>query len=158
MPSVRPRDILDITATLLVALWWGGLTFYSACVIPIGTGILSSTAQGFVTQQVTLCLNALCLVALIASGPRTFRSGPRREKLSWLLVTGLLLALAALHQHLGTMLDSRTMSLTVNSGRFYSSHRWYLLLTSGQWLSGLSLLLLRIQPRPRPDTDTQRAN
>jgi uncharacterized membrane protein len=55
-----------VVSLFLIMLWWGGLTFYSAIVVPIGTNVLqSSEQQGLVTQQVTKYLNALGLVAAV---------------------------------------------------------------------------------------------
>ena len=39
--------------TVALAVWWGGLTFYGAVVVPVGTEVLGGAAeQGFVTQRV----------------------------------------------------------------------------------------------------------
>ncbi|HND55144.1 MAG TPA: hypothetical protein PLV92_22170, partial [Pirellulaceae bacterium] len=51
----------------LWAVWWGGLTFYAAFVVPAGTELFGSVEQGFLTQQATLRLNQLswCVIALL---------------------------------------------------------------------------------------------
>ena len=46
------------------ATWWGGLTFYSVVVVPIGSEQIGSTEQGFITQQVTWWHN-LILAAMV---------------------------------------------------------------------------------------------
>ena len=38
---------------LVWAAWWGGLCFYAVVVVPIGTELIGSVEQGFITQRVT---------------------------------------------------------------------------------------------------------
>ena len=52
-------------AILLLAVWWGGFTFYALVVVPTGHQVLrSKVRQGFITQQVTNQLNVLGAVTL----------------------------------------------------------------------------------------------
>jgi len=47
-------------AIVLLAVWWGGFTFYALVVVPTGHKVLKSKVhQGFITQQVTDRLNVL---------------------------------------------------------------------------------------------------
>lgn len=34
-------------------MWWGGLCFYAVVIVPIGTEVIGSVEQGFITQRVT---------------------------------------------------------------------------------------------------------
>jgi hypothetical protein len=58
---------------LLWAAWWGGLTFYALVVVPIGTELLGSVEQGFVTQRVTLWHNWLGVVIALALAAEAWR-------------------------------------------------------------------------------------
>src|ERR1700676_581956 len=52
-------------AISLLAVWWGGFTFYSVVVVHTGHRVLrSKVRQGFITQQVTRQLNVLGIVTL----------------------------------------------------------------------------------------------
>jgi len=53
------RSLWTVFVLLLFAVWWGGLTFYAAIVVPIGTELIGASEQGFVTQQVTQWHNAV---------------------------------------------------------------------------------------------------
>lgn len=138
-------NLFERTATLVVmALWWGGLTFYAAVVVPVGTEVLESTElQGLVTQQVTRYLNmlgllavgAICWILLRLEGTRSM------AKAKELLALGaILLALQGglywLHGELGRQLIDDT-----DREAFYQTHRIYLLLVAVQWGFGLMSLV-----------------
>ena len=44
------------------SLWWGGLTFYAAVVLPIASEQFGSTEQGLVTEQVAVWHNGLLTI------------------------------------------------------------------------------------------------
>ena len=59
---------------LVWAPWWGGLCFYAVVVVPVGTELIGSVEQGFITQRVTQWHNAwtgLFLVFLLIKATRT---------------------------------------------------------------------------------------
>jgi hypothetical protein len=59
---VLVRRILVVGA---YAFWIGGLAFYGAVVIPIGTRVVGGhTVQGLVTQQVTRVVNVVAVPSL----------------------------------------------------------------------------------------------
>ena len=154
--SAKRALILKAFAQLALSLWWGGLTFYAAIVVPIGSELLSNTTQGFITQQVTHWLNGACLLALVTTlvvlmQNRSQRTDGRgnaadfgRRKTDWALwsiVAVSLVALFFVHRSLSAFLDVESMSVS-DSARFYAVHRWYLLVTTLQWLAG-TLLVVR---------------
>lgn len=138
-------NLFERTAILVVmTLWWGGLTFYSAVVVPVGTEVLESTElQGLVTQQVTRYLNMLGLLAVGAiiwillrlEGTRSFA---RAKEL--IALGAILLALQGglywLHGELG-----RQLIEDADREAFYNNHRIYLLLIAVQWGLGLMSLV-----------------
>src|SRR5205085_5126932 len=92
---VNARRIL---ATLLLALWWSGFTFYAGRVVFIGHHVLrSKIRQGFITERVTTELNWLGLAALIFVGWEFFASRKTIHRRSaWVIWAVTLLAALAL--------------------------------------------------------------
>jgi hypothetical protein len=137
----------------LWAGWWGGLTFYALAVVPIGTELLGSVEQGFVTQQVTRWHNLLSVAFAVA----LFAEARRRR--SRFLVAGafglLLVALAAIgwHIRLTALMDFKHHAVPAT---FYREHAVYLWLTAAEWGFGLVvpvwLFTTGTSPDPPPHT------
>lgn len=138
-------NLFERTAILVVmALWWGGLTFYSAVVVPVGTEVLESTElQGLVTQQVTRYLNglgllavgAICWILLRLEGGRSVAKAKELLALASILLA-LQGGLCWLHGELG-----RQLIEDADREAFYNTHRIYLLLIAVQWGLGLMSLV-----------------
>lgn len=147
--ALRPR-----VAHLLLALWWGGFTFYSTVVVSVGTEVLhSATKQGFITQQVTLYLNALAGLALAAVlwelwARRQAGQGRRLAEIAWLVAVVALLAQVVVHGRMTALLDVPHREV-LEEVLFYRFHRLYLCLASAQWLASF-ILLLGCFHAPRP--------
>jgi hypothetical protein len=121
----------------LWGLWWGGLTFYAAVVVPLGTEIWGSTEQGFLTQRVTPWLHAfgaLLAVCLLAEAIPTCRRGLAGIAVALAVVTG---ALTVWHARLSGLMEAADRS--VGDG-FYAEHAVYLWLTTTAWLLGWGIL------------------
>lgn len=129
------------TSLFLLALWWGGLTFYSAFVVPIGAERIGASDQGFVTRDVTQVLNGLGVItALTTAFPAYFD----RNRLLLLAASALLASLALLiplHFHLDSLLDHSQASV-IDSEQFYFWHRLYLIGTTLQWFIGGACLII----------------
>ena len=134
-----------VLAILLLAVWWGGFTFYALVVVPTGHRVLhSKVRQGFITQSVTHQLNALGAITLGVLAwqmPALRREHGARRRFrvaagSWIILAVTLAALFWMHPHLDALLDPANRSVT-DEDRFYEWHRWYLLIASVQWLAGL---------------------
>ncbi len=124
---------------VIISLWWGGLTFYSAVVVHIGTQVLGSERQGFVTQRVTYVLNGLGLLAVIIVWNQVRNS---RQVLPWVIWSLLGLSQLGLfvdHYRLSGMLDFETQTVP-DPKIFYAEHAVYLWLTAVQWTAGLGWL------------------
>lgn len=136
---------------VIIALmfWQGGFTFYSSVAVPIGTSVLgSSRRQGFITQQVTHYLNLSACVALVPLywdliGSKGNSWIHRKRRYAWLVMAVLQIALIGLHAYLDQLMDSSTMSL-VEVRPFVIGHRWYLWISTFQWLAGLVFLVLSL--------------
>ena len=143
-----------VLAVLLLALWWGGFTFYAARVVSIGHQVLKSKVrQGFITERVTDELNWLGLVTLAFVCWEFFasrRSVCRRAAwVAWTVALLATLALFALHAQLAAMLDF-TAPTIADDEHFYGQHRVYLMVASVQWLAGLGCLVSLLRC-PRTD-------
>lgn len=140
-PTERIRRFLLLVA---LAFSFGGFSFYAAVVVPVGSAVLDSTSQGFVTRQVTHFLNAgqfvllLILAWEIRAGNQT--KAARRQLLILcgilsLCCTGLIIA----HPWLDSLLDAEAFSIS-HPEEFYFRHRVYLWVSSVQWLATLTLI------------------
>ena len=146
----RFAAIRRMLAIMLLALWWGGFTFYAGRVVFIGHEILrSKVRQGFITERVTTELNWLGLVMLGVVGWELLASAPfSRRRVAWIAWAVALLATFALfilHTKLATMLDFTARQVT-DENSFYDWHRTYLCTATAQWLAGGALLLMFHHP------------
>ena len=141
----RVSQLIRFVVSLLLTTWWGGLTFYSAVVISVGTNVLSATAQGFVTQSVTHYLNGLLAIVLLVSGWNVFTTRIRIQIVAWVSLLTSLPLLMLVHGQLDQLLDSETHSVS-NPDEFYGRHQIYLWLTIVQWLAGIVLLWFNLFP------------
>ena len=146
----RFAAIRRMLATMLLALWWGGFTFYAARVVFIGHIVLrSKVRQGFITERVTTELNWLGLVMLAVVGWELLASAPfprrRVAWISWAVTLLATLALFFLHAKLAAMLDFTARQVT-DDNIFNDWHRIYLCAATVQWLAGGALLLMFHHP------------
>lgn len=131
--------IWNMFLLLVWAAWWGGLGFYAVIVVPIGTDILGSVEQGFVTQRVTQWhngLSGLVLLCLLIEASR------RRNRWLWAMAAALgivTLALAVWHTKLTELMDLQQRAISTD---FYAPHAIYLWITAAEWLVGLAMPVL----------------
>jgi hypothetical protein len=141
------RRFLVIQALLL---WQGGFLFYAAVVVPIGTDVHGSFEQGRLTRHVTDWMNLIGAAALIIlawdqlsrSGSRTCRRGLWG---TWLAMLASLAALALLHVKVESYIDFSGQGGIADYAAFYSWHRVYLYIATGQWLVGLAYVVLLLR-------------
>lgn len=128
------RFICSLALPWCWAIWWGGLTFYAAAVVPSGTEQFGSFGQGLVTQQVTRYLNVLALV--VAALALLKGAVDRRPMLciASVLLAGTTSALMYQHTLLGARMEVAGEAV---SDDFYKTHATYLWLTTLQWCIGL---------------------
>lgn len=146
-----------LIATL--ALWLGGLTFYSIFVVPVGNERLGSIGQGMLTAIITRELNAIGNVAFSCILIDAVLARRR-----WQLAAAIILALSqiglyAVHDQLFSRIDFESGSLLphADGSSFYATHRIYLILTSLQWLIGLAIFC-RLIAAPDADRPTSRTD
>ena len=105
-----------VIAILLLALWWGGFSFYAGRVVFIGHEVLrSKIRQGFITERVTTELNWFGVAALAIVGWELLAAdrGARRRAawITWAVATLATIALFILHAKLAGMLDFNTRQI-----------------------------------------------
>jgi hypothetical protein len=133
-----------------IMFWQGGFTFYASVVVPIGSDELGSHAQqGMITRRVVVYLHlagavALALLAWDIAGTNDAARWRRLSRWSlWGLIGLALIAQFWLHSLLDGML-APTESGAMDGGRFYTLHRWYLLISGAQWVASLILIPLTL--------------
>jgi hypothetical protein len=144
LKSAPIRIVWNAVILITWALWWGGLTFYASVVIPMGSDVVGSTLQGFVTQKVTLWHNALlvCFAAMLA-----VEAWLRSNRALWGAFVVLAVIAAGLfywHSTLTQQLDFKQQTVP---GEFYQQHAIYLWITTAEWFVGLIMPVLLVLRR-----------
>jgi hypothetical protein len=134
------RRFLLVQALLL---WQGGFLFYAAVVVPVGTDVFGSAAQGAVTRRVTWWLNlfGLAFLAVYAWDAYAARDPSRRRAAArwWLgaASAGLLYLLWFLHRLLDYFLAPGGEVVQMRQP-FKIVHILYLWASTVHWLLGLA--------------------
>ena len=141
----RFAAIRRMLAIMLLALWWGGFSFYAGRVVFIGHEVLrSKIRQGFITERVTNELNWLAVVSLSLAAwelaaARTSVRWRRWPWTAWGVAVATTIVLFILHAKLTSQLDFPARQVVTDN--FYDWHRAYLCMASIQWLAGTALLV-----------------
>ncbi len=141
MPQSRWKLWLwRFAVTVILAVWWGGLTFYAGIVVPLGIAQFGGFEQGLLTQRVTFRLNVAGAIAGACLLADALRHKPRNHQV---VMASVSLALQGwlwfLHSRLSRWMETASSSLHSDES-FYHEHRIYLWVTSAQWLIGLACL------------------
>lgn len=131
------------------ALWWGGIFFYTAIAVPIGTQSIGSIEQGFITQKVSLVHNILACAFVVCLAVETVRT---RNAILGLLTTALIVNVLFLfrwHLHLTSLMDMGGRSLAQG---FYEQHAVYLWLIAFEWVQGGIVPLVLFPFRPERES------
>jgi hypothetical protein len=142
----RPR-FLSLILAATTGLWLGGLTFYAAVVVPIGSHVVGRMNQGLVTQHVSNWLNVIGIVAIVFLGANAWRERSRLMLITWLVIALLQTFLLVLHPILDRQLASISASAATSGPQFYQWHRAYLIATTIMWLVSLCHLALIVDPQ-----------
>ena len=140
LPSRWKTWLCRCAVTVSLAMWWGGLTFYAAIVVPLGIEQFGGVEQGLLTQRVTVWLNIAGTIAgicLLADAMWCKLRNHRAVMASVLL--GLQAWLWFWHARLSRWMDAASLSPHSDES-FYHEHRIYLWVTSAQWVMGLVCL------------------
>lgn len=132
-------------------LWLGGLTFYIAVVVPIGSGVIGSDVQGEITAEVTFYLNLMAMIAAACVAIEARLPDRNRfPKTTWglaatiaVVTVGLIVLRAVMLERMPGLVLAESESLASERWSFYSLHRVYLWLTTLQWICGVAISFLR---------------
>ncbi len=139
-PSNWKLWLWRFVVTVSLAMWWGGLTFYSAFVVPLGIEQFGGFEQGLLTQRVTVRLNmAGSFVGVCLLADTLWHRPWNRRAIAASTLLGLQAWLWFLHSRLSHWLDSASLS-SQSGASFYQEHRVYLWVTAAHWLTGLVCL------------------
>ncbi len=140
-----------LLARALLAVYFGGFTFYAGGVVPDLHENLGGIETGEISRRVALFLYAIGAAALAMAWlglaiDRDQRAGWRgKTRFALLLLSSLfLMALVLMHRSLGAQIDG---SGATNG--FRSFHEKYLMVWTGQWLTILGLMAVESFPKNR---------
>ena len=116
-------------------LWQGGFVVYGGVVVPAGTEVLGSDRlQGFVTQQVTVWLNAFGVAWCVAlAWDCAAIRGDRLRAALVAVCAALLVALFLAHPQMDALLDGDEQSI-LDRKLFRRWHQFYLGVSTLHWL------------------------
>jgi len=123
-------------------LWQGGFLFYAAIVVPTGTKVLGSAAQGAITARVTDSLNVIGVVTLallaweLNGGHDPNRQRTVARRWCWVVMLVCQGLLFYLHERLDSFLDPTRMWIEAHA-QFYPVHAAYLWTSTMQWVACL---------------------
>ena len=131
----------------ILLLWQGGFLFYTAVVVPIGTGVMGSAAgQGVVTAHVTDWLNRLGVVGLVLLAwdiaATKNRCAPRWW--CWTVAVVCQYLMCFFHDLLDAFMDP-ARTVVVIRPPFYPVHRMYLWASTVQWAACVALAWLTLR-------------
>ena len=145
---------MTVTSRILLlfafSLFWGGLTFYTAVVVRISHDVLGDPmVGGLITQRVTWWLQIaggvtavfmLWNAVLVTKASRKY--GFTLTACSLILI-GSLVGLVIVHSHLDAVIDVDAVEIT-NRDVFTIGHRRYNQLTTIEWISSLTYLVITL--------------
>jgi len=134
--------ILRFLTLVAIAIWFGGFTFYSTAVIDTSQKVLHSVLRsGLITQQVTNWLNVISLPALAVCGANCIGLRGAQSRRCWHMLTASLggmvlmqMLRCALHPAMDRLIVNREVA---DGAAFYRLHRFYLVVSTAQWLATL---------------------
>jgi len=142
--------MLIVRRTLLLwslMFWQGGFFFYAAVVVKVGTDVYGEFGQGLITRHVAFWLNVAGLCVLVAwiwdlVGERG--ACVKRRWLAWTVMFTALVLLALIHPRLDAFIDIENHRL-LQRDDFRFLHRWYLWISTAQWLAAIAFTLWTLQ-------------
>ena len=140
--------LLRILLLFTIALFWGGLTFYTGFVVRISHDVLDNPMDGgLITQKVTLFLQWAAAISVLpmAINGIVVRNKSRQLGTALLVCTTILACAVAglflVHRQLDSVIDVSAAEIT-DQDAFAAGHRRYNQLTTVEWLATVVYLFL----------------
>jgi hypothetical protein len=144
--------MLIVRRTLLLwslFFWQGGFFFYSAVVVKVGTDLNGMFEQGLITREVAIWLNvagAGTLLFWIVDLLLERRACVKRRWFAWSVMLACLVALVILHPLMNGMIEINSEHRRIlNRADFRNLHRWYLWISTAQWIAAIFFTLWTVQ-------------
>lgn len=143
---------------LVLALHWGGLTFYTGIVVPISHDVLLDPMEGgLITQQVTHWIQLLAVASVVCMLLNAVWCRDKTSRLRIVLFgCPLLLAICTVgqflvHRNLDAVIVVAEREIT-DQESFDTNHRWYNQLTTVEWLTSLTYMATMVVAWTRQDS------
>lgn len=141
---------LRIILLFTLALFWGGLTFYTGFVVRISHEVLDNPMDGgLITQQVTHLLQWLAAISVLPMAINGFVVRQQHSKFgsALLICTSILACTVAglffFHGRLDSVIDVAEGEIT-DRDAFDNGHRFYNRLTTIEWLATVAYLAVTV--------------
>jgi hypothetical protein len=134
------RRFLVVAALMF---WQGGFLFYAAVVVHVGMQTIGSD-QSLVTQHVTVFLNLAGACALLPLAWDVWATSSHRlwRWAAWLIMALGLPILVWLHGRIVDIIDPQKAG---DYSEFYPTHRWYLWISTVQWVAAVVFVLVSLR-------------
>lgn len=143
--------MLIVRRTLLLwflMFWQGGFLFYGAIVVTIGSEVLGSDfRQGMITRRVAEAMNwtgILVLLAWIWDLCMERQAWLRLRWATWAFLMMTVLLLMWLYPQMDALIDLEKRTL-LDRDHFRDLHRWYLRVSTAQWLGAIVFTVLTLR-------------
>jgi len=140
-----------VATSLAVALWFGGFTFYTACVVRVGSKIAGGLTQGYVTQRVTDVLNVLAaimittvIIDIAVHWNRVGRWLRLGQCVAWLVMAASVIGVVVVHRQMDVLLDPSTLARPDHDA-FKPLHQRYQLISTFLWFATVAYMALMVR-------------
>lgn len=146
-----------------IALWFGGFTFYTACVLRIGSKVVGGLTQGFVTQRVMRVLELLAAVMVVAviidiatHWKRIGRWLRTLQCVAWSTMAASLIGIVLIHNKMDPLLDPGAFAKPDHEA-FSPFHQAYQFISTCMWVATVVYVLLVVRVYATPTTTQNQA-
>lgn len=143
-------SVQRVFTILAVALWFGGFTFYTACVVRVGSKVVGGLTQGYITKQVTEVLEILAAIMAVGVAldiATSWKSVGRWMRISqctaWLTMAGSTVGIIFIHHNMNALLDASTMAKP-NHDLFSPFHQAYQFISTCLWIATVAYVVMMV--------------
>lgn len=143
-------SVQRVFTILAVSLWFGGFTFYTACVVRVGSKVVGGLTQGYITKQVTEVLEVLAAIMAVGVAldiAASWKSAGRWMRVlqctAWLTMAASTVSIIAIHLKMNALLDASTMAKP-NHDLFSPFHQAYQFISTCLWLATVTYVVMMV--------------